>query len=511
MNGAESLVATLVRGGVEVCFANPGTSEMEFVAALDRQTGMRGILGLFEGVATGAADGYARMAGKPACTLLHLGPGLANGLANLHNARRAHSPLVNIVGDHATYHRHLDAPLTSDIETLAAPMSDWVGVARSAADGAAALEAAITPPGGVATLIVPADVAWADEDVPVTPAKMPALAGPSGDRVRSVVKALRSGEPCAFLLGGREGVSQPALRFASQIAAKTTAKLFGDTFLAGISRGAGCVELARLPYFAEQAQEELSGIRHLIVVDTKAPISFFAYRGRASELTPAQCEVHTLSVAGEDAVAALQAVCEEVGATNFAPEVRGRVEEALPGGQLDANKIGRALATLLPNNAVVVNEANTCGFPIRPLLADAAPHEWLDLTGGAIGMGLPVATGAAVACPDRPVVALQADGSGMYTLQSLWTMARENLDVTVVVFSNRKYAILEIEFARVSATSPGTTATEMMDLSRPELSWVDLAKGMGVPGARVQDAESFCEQVTRGFATKGPYLIEAML
>ena len=514
MNGAQSLLQTLVDGGVQVCFTNPGTSEMHFVAALDQQDGMRGVLGLFEGAVTGAADGYARMAGKPACTLLHLGPGLANGLANLHNARRAFSPVVNVVGEHATHHRALDAPLTSNIAGFAGPVSGWVRLAENAeevaADAAEAIAAALGPPGCVATLILPADTAWNAAKGPAAPLPCAVLKAPDPKRVDAAVAALRSGEPCALLMNG-EGLGERALRFASRIQQASGAKLLGDTFLARIGRGAGRVELPRLPYFAEQAEEALAGIRHLILVDTKAPVSFFAYPGRASELTPPGCAVHALTERGEDALAALTEAAEALGATQLPPCVGQLREVDLPRGPVTPPTAAAAVAALLPEDAIIVNEAATSGFAMPQMTEGAPPHDWLDLTGGAIGMGIPVATGAAIACPGRRVLNLEADGSGMYTLQALWTQAREGLDVTTIIFSNRKYAILQIEFMRVGAHNPGPKAMDMLQLDRPDLDWVALAAGMGVPGRRAESAEALSTALAESFASAGPFLIEAVM
>ncbi|HEX7036380.1 MAG TPA: acetolactate synthase large subunit [Pseudomonadales bacterium] len=514
MNGAQSLLETFVAGGIDVCFTNPGTSEMHFVAALDKEPRMRAILGLFEGVVTGAADGYARMAGKPACTLLHLGPGLANGLANLHNARRARSPIVNVVGEHATYHRALDAPLASDIAGFAAPVSGWIRSSERAdqvaADAAAAVQAARTPPGQIATLILPADTAWSEATGPAQPLEPPPRAPVPTERVDEVIRVLRSGEPCALLVNGL-GVGEAGQRLVSRIARHTGARLFGDTFLARVPRGAGRVDLPRLPYFAEQALEVLAGIRHLILIDTKAPVSFFAYPGAASELTPPGCEVHPLSRPGEDTLPALEAVVEGIGAAGVEPLLQSHSPPRQPQGALGPDTIAAAIGALLPEQAVMMNEAVTGGLALPALTAAAAPHDWLDLTGGAIGLGLPAAVGAAVACPDRRVVALQADGSAMYTIQSLWTMARESLDVTVVLFNNRKYAILQVEFMRVGAQNPGPKAMSMLDLSRPDLDFVHLARGMGVPAVRATDAEAFSDALAESFATPGPYLIEAIL
>ncbi len=512
--GAQSLLATFVDAGVEVCFTNPGTSEMHFVAALDEEPGMRAILGLFEGVVTGAADGYARMAGKPACTLLHLGPGLANGLANLHNARRAHTPVINVVGEHATYHRALDAPLTSDIEGFANPVSGWIHVSTSAdtvaADAARAVQAAQEPPGQIATLILPADTAWnpSARKAPPLPISKRATADPA--QIEATIKALTSGGSCTLLLN-EAGVSEAGLQLASRIAEHTGARLLGDTFISRIPRGAGRVDLERLPYFAEQAEEALAGTRHLILVGTKAPVSFFAYPGRASELTPEGCAVCPLAAPGEDVISALEAVVEAIGAGAAVPKLTELARPSLPAGPLEPGSIARSLAALMPENAILINEAATSGFAIPPLTAASAPHDWLDLTGGSIGIGLPLAVGAAVACPDRRVIGLQADGSAMYTIQALWTMARESLDVTTIIFANRKYAILQVEFMRVGAHNPGPKAMSMLDLDRPDLSFVDMARGMGVPGRQVTDAAAFNDALAESLATPGPYLIEAMI
>jgi len=513
MNGAETLLQTLVACGVEVCFTNPGTSEMHFVAALDKQDGMRSVLCLFEGVVTGAADGYARMTGKPACTLLHLGPGLANGLANLHNARRARVPLVNVVGDHATYHRHLDAPLTSNIAGFADPVSGWIRASESsqtvAADGAAAVTAALTPPGQIATLILPADTAWGPANGPAKPIAAPRPVAPSSDSINAAARALRSGERCALLMNGA-ALTDQGLVWASRIAAKTGAKLFADTFVTRIARGAGRIEVERVPYFGEQAVEVLAPYRHLILVATKAPVTFFAYPGKPSELTPVGCTAHVLATPAEDALAALEALCNAVDAP-AAPQLTSPQRPALPRGALTPQSAAQTLGALLPENAIIVNEAATSGFAIPAMTAAAPRHDWLDLTGGAIGQGLPTAVGAAVACPGRRVLALEGDGSGMYTVQSLWTMAREKLDVTAVIFANRKYAILQVELLRVGAGNPGRKAMDMLSLDRPDLDWVKLANGMGVPATRSTTAEEFNTQLARALATPGPSLIEVAL
>jgi len=515
MKGALSLVQTLVASGVDVCFTNPGTSEIHFVAALDAEPRMRAILGLFEGVVTGAADGYARMAGKPACTLLHLGPGLGNGLANLHNARRARVPLVNIVGEHATYHRALDAPLTSDIEAIASAVSGWMRTSKDAAsvaaDGAAAVAASYGPPGQVATLILPADTQWEEGGAPAAPVTRPAPVAPDPDRVVAVARALREAGSAGALLMNGAAVSEAGMTLAGRVAATTGARVFTDTFVTRAARGAGRVNGERLPYLGEEAMALLSGTRHLVTVGTKAPVSFFAYPGMPGELTPEGCHVLSLADPSDDGVGALEALVEALDAGSAVPVTEPEERPSLPTGPLRATYVARALAHMLPDNAIVVNEAATQGRPVPGLLAHSAPHDWLDLMGGAIGQGMPAATGAAVACPDRKVISLQADGSGMYTLQALWTQARESLDVTTVVFSNRRYAILEMEYQRVGAGDPSPTTKSLFDLSHPDLDWVGLARSMGVDGVRATTAEELVTGLRRGLEEGGPYLIEAVL
>ncbi|MFL5823350.1 MAG: acetolactate synthase large subunit [Solirubrobacteraceae bacterium] len=513
-NGAQALIRTLVDSGVRACFTNPGTSEMHFVAALDSVPEMRAVLALFEGVATGAADGYARMSGVPGATLLHLGPGLGNGLANLHNARRAKSAVVNVVGDHATYHTQYDAQLQSDIETVARNVSSWVRTSRSteelAGDAAEAVAAAVGPPGQVATLILPADVSWSEGAEPARPIQPTAPDAAPSDVLDTVAQALRKGGRTALLLGGRS-LREPGLQAAGRIAAATGAKLLGETFPARLERGAGLVAVERIAYIPELAGVQLDGLKHLILVDAKAPVSFFAYPGRKSDLVPDGCQVHELAGPSSDAVGSLEALAELVGATDAKPELRpaGRPEPA--SGELTAEKACQVIGAVLPENAIVSDEAVTSGATLPVHTAGAPRHDWLTLTGGAIGQGLPVAVGAAVACPDRPVLALQADGSAMYTIQALWTMAREQLGVTVVIFNNRAYSILNVELARVRAQGAGPKAHSQLDLSGPDLDFVHLATGLGVPAQRVDTAEQLTEALQRATAEPGPSLIEVVI
>jgi acetolactate synthase-1/2/3 large subunit len=513
MNGAESLVRTLVAGGVEVCFTNPGTSEMHFVASLDRVPGMHSILCLFEGVAAGAADGYGRMAAKPAATLLHTGPGLANGLANFHNARKAHTPIVNIVGNQATAHQRYDAPLSSDVEAFARPVSGWLRSATDAkavaADAVDALAAATDPPGRIATLILPADCAWNAAESAATPRPAAPRQPPSQRAVDAARAALTSGEPAVMLLTG-QALLERGLELAGRIAAATGARLLSQTFNARLQRGAGRVPVDALPYFAESAVAALAGVRHLILVGAQPPVSFFAYPETPSWLTPEGCRIHTLAAPADDAEAALAALADAVGAGERAALAQERVETLPPTGELSAESVHRSLAALLPEHAIVSDEAITCGFGMIHHTRGAAPHDWLQLMGGAIGQGLPLATGAAVACPDRKVIALEGDGSALYTIQALWTQAREGLDVTNIVFANRRYAILEIELERVGA-SPGPQARRNYSIGEPALDFVALARGLGVPAARVTSADDFNRRFAAAMSEPGPYLIEVPL
>ncbi len=514
MNGAESLVKTLLANGVDTCFANPGTSEMHFVAALDRIPGMRCVLGLFEGVVTGAADGYARMAGKPAATLLHCGPGLANGLANLHNARRAQTPVVNIIGDQATYHRPLDAPLTADTEGWARPVSVWTRTATQAAsvgaDASSAVQAACAAPGGVASLILPSDVCWDAGGVVAAPLPPLALPKVSPDAVQQAARVLRSGQPTLVVLGG-SALREAPLADAHRIAAATGARLISPMSNARVSRGSGRLAVDRVPYSGDVARDRLAGIRNVILVGAPAPVTFFAYPGKSPRPYPEDAVIHVLARPEEDLAEALARLADEVGARNAplpAAAAPASVEPAR--GAVTSEAVARTLTALLPEQAIVVEESISFGRAFYPGTVHAAPHDWLQLTGGAIGEGLPLAVGAAVAAPDRRVVALQADGSAMYTLQSLWTMAREQLDVTVVLLANRKYAILLGELEGVGA-NPGKTALDMLDIGNPDLDWVKLANGMGVEGAQARDMESFADLFRMANARRGPFVIELVI
>jgi acetolactate synthase-1/2/3 large subunit len=512
MNGARGLLHTLVASGVDVCFANPGTSEMHFVAALDDVAGMRAVLTLFEGVATGAADGYGRMRGAPAAVLLHLGPGLGNGLANLHNARRAQTPVVAVVGDHARSHRRYDAPLSSDIEAVAGSVSAWVRTSAMpesvAADAADAVAAARRPPGYVATLILPADVSWsdgADVAAPV-PLRRPSLV--ADEAIGEAVSALRSGEPTVVMIGG-DATCAPGVVAAATVAAATGAKVICETFPRRLARGGGLPAIGRLAYLGEVASAQLAGTRHLILAGARSPVAFFGYPDARGDLVPEGCAVHVLAEAGDDVVDALVRLGERLGAPTCPTPAPSRPE--VPSGPITPATISAAVGALLPEGAIVVDESNTSGGGLGPATAGGPRHDWLTLTGGAIGFGLPVATGASIACPDRPVLCLESDGSAMYTISALWTQAREQLDVTTVIYANRSYAILNAELARVGGGVAGPKAASLLDLSSPELDFVALATGMGVPAVAPTDVGELVQALMRAFAEPGPHLIQANL
>jgi acetolactate synthase-1/2/3 large subunit len=515
MNGAESLIRTLIAGGVDTCFTNPGTSEMHIVAALDRATEMRCVLALFEGVVTGAADGYARMTEKPACTLLHLGPGLANGVANLHNANRAQVPIVNVIGQHARYHLLYDAPLTSDIEAIARPCSKWLRTPSAASaigrDAAEAIVAARTAPGQIATLIVPADVAWTDGAAVAAIPSTPKAALPSGESVTRAASVLRSDVPTALLLTGNALYGE-GLTAAGRIAAATGARLLAPYPITRVERGVGTPNVQRIPYMPEQAIELLKDIRQLILVGAAAPVSYFAYPGKSSVLTSPECEIHALATPGEDYVGALQALVAELSLQNRKPVLTEKAERPpRPSGEITLAGLATAVGALLPENAIVVDEAMTSGRGMMAATIGSPPHDWLGNTGGSIGIALPLAVGAAVACPTRRVLCLTADGSSMYTLQALWSMAREGLNVTTVVFANRTYAVLQREYSGIGVGAPGPRAAKLFDIGYPTLDWIHLAQGMGVPATRVTTLDAFAKSVREGFETDGPTLIEVPL
>ncbi|MBB4197759.1 acetolactate synthase large subunit [Rhodoblastus sphagnicola] len=513
MNGAESLVKTLVSQGVDICFANPGTSEMHFLKALDNPA-MRSVLCLFEGVATGAADGFFRMKGTPASTLLHLGPGLANGLANIHNARKAGSGMVNIVGDHATNHLKYDAPLASDLDGLARPLSHWVrradGPHTIAADAARAVTAA--RPGRIATLILPGDASWGEAGEPAPcPVESPAFKAPPSARVEALARVLKKPEgPVLVILGGRACRGE-ALDLAGKLAAATGCRLATQFFSARIERGAGRVPLERIPYFVAPALEFLKDFRHIVTVETDEPVAFFSYPDCPSLLKPESCAVHGLAEKDEDGAAALAMLLDLLHARKTVARKQPRDKTVAPTGKLDPTSIALALAAALPENAIVVDESLTTGRNSMGLTAGAAPHDMIQNMGGSIGFSTPVATGAALACPERRVICMTGDGSAMYTIQALWTQAREGLNVTTIIFANRAYEILRTEYANMGFGALGPRASAMIDIDKPTIDWVAMAKSMGVPALRVAGVEDFHRGLTKSCAEPGPMLIEVCL
>ncbi|MBL8325215.1 MAG: acetolactate synthase large subunit [Rubrivivax sp.] len=516
-SGADLLCESLLAQGVDHCFANPGTSEMHFVAALDRQPRMRCVLGLAEGVVTGMADGYARMAERPACTLLHTGPGLANGLANVHNARRAFTPMVNVVGDHATHHAASDAPLAADVEGLARPMSHWVA-RSSGADtlgelAAEAVQRARTPPGCIATLILPADHAWGAAQAAAPAARaVPSPLPPQPAALARAAAALQRGPGTLLLLAGA-ALRAEGLELAARIAAATGARLLAQQANARVERGLGRVMIDRVPYVVDKALALLKDTRAAVLVGAKAPVGFFAYPGRPSSMLPADCEVIAAAQPEDDGVQALRELAAALGTVPAPPRewLAERRELPLPGGALTAAAVAQAVVARLPEGAIVCDESVSSGREFFPMSWHAAPHDYLQLTGGAIGLGLPLATGAAIGAPGRKVVSLQADGSAMYTLPALWTQARERLDLVTVIFANRRYAILHGEYVATGAGQPGANARRMFDFDDPAPDWVALARGMGVEGARADSAERFADVLGAALARRGPFVIEAVI
>ncbi len=541
MRGADSLMRSLAESGIEICFANPGTSEMHLVAGLDAAPGVKPVLTLHENVASGAADGWGRMRGRPASTLLHLGPGLSNALSNLHNARRGGTPIVNIVGDHASYHVANDPPLASDIAALARTVSGWVYTVPSAqaaeVAGRAAVAAASGPPGAIATLIVPADAAWgevaatsdaaADEQekrsrvaeegagvsavVLAGATRAPSVALPDAEThaVERAAAALASGEPVMLLVGGR-AMTPELLALASQVAARTGAQLCCTPFTARARRGAGTVAVERLPYFPELVTQRLAGVRHLVLIDAPAPVAFFAYPGQSTALVPSSCEVQSLVGGGADVRELLQAL---VARTAAGGSDAARVEAAIPSipnGSISPAVFAQTLAAVLPEEAIVCDEAITNRFPAMLATIGARPHDWCCITGGSLGSGMPMALGAALGAPGRRVLNLQGDGSTMYTPQALWSLAREGVDVTTVILANRRYRILDVELERLQLTNIDR-GRALTDLSHPSIDFVQLAGALGVRALRVDQAGALADAMQRAFAEPGPCLIEATM
>ena len=512
LTGAQALVGTLADHGVTACFANPGTSEMHAVTALDGEPRIRSILGLFEGVVTGAADGYARLGANPAMTLLHLGSGYLNGGANIHNARRARSPMINVIGDHATYHLANDAPLTSNIGAMAEPNSTWLRTAAAPEDAgplaAEAWHASLSAPAGPVSLILPADVAWQSGALIPEQLSAPVRRGPDAGAVERAARAVRSARSPAVLTTG-SALTGAGLEAARRLAGTGVRVLF-EFFFPRLQRGAGRYAPERMQYFAERVVESLDGTDVIVLAEAQSPVAFFAYPNHPCELTPDGCEVISLGGPETDSAECLAQLADALGATEAdGARVSDLVIPDAPSGELTMQSIGLSIARHLPENAFVSDEAGTSVGPTWAATASAAPHDWMPLTGGALGQGLPVALGAAIAAPERKGLCLVGDGSAMYTNQALWTMAREGADVVTVVFVNRSYRILNIELARTGAGAPGPTAQHLLSLSDPPIDYTGMARSMGVPATTANTAHGFDDALAAAFADDGPHLIAA--
>jgi acetolactate synthase-1/2/3 large subunit len=516
MNGAELLLKTAMAGGVEICFANAGTTEVPVVAALDAIAGIRPVLGLFEGVCTGAADGYGRMRGVPAMNLLHLGPGLGNGIANLHNARRARTPIINLIGEHASWHVAADAPLTMDIAGLSRTVSGWQRQIRSADDASRDMAEALSAAayGQIATLIAPADAMWEEASNERIAVPAAACDAPDEGLVAQGARCLKEGQKTALLLGGR-ALARRGLVAAARLRAALGCDLLSVTFPPRVQRGAGLPLLSRLPYFPKQAMSALAPYDTVILVGTEEPVAFFGYKGGRSRFLDDRQRRVRIDADRQDGAAVLEALAEAVAAPVGWTDCPGLAaafkRPDLPTGRIDAEKMCQALAALQPEGAIVVEEAPMSGFLYHLLSPTLSPHTVLTLTGGAIGFGMPCALGAALACPDRPVINIEADGSALYTVQALWSQAREGANVTTLLCNNRKYATIGYEYRMAQNAKPAESAASLIDLDRPGIGWAQISQGMGVPAVAVDTAEALSEALQRAFAEPGPHLVEVLL
>lgn len=512
LNGAQALVLAATRAGVRVCFANPGTTEMPLVTALDQVPGVRAVLGLHENVCTGAADGYARITGRATMTLLHLGPGLANGLANLHNARRAHTPIVNVVGDHASWHLPFDAPLTSDIAALATTVGTVHTVTDRNSIGHTMRDAIANANGlrGISTVIVPADYQQhTASETPVEAEQDSGLERVDTDRIAKVAKRLRDAGRAAVLLLGGNALTRAAQEAAWRISSATGAALFCETFPAHAERGGGLPNIDRLPYFPEQAVAALAHADAVVVIGAAEPVAYFGYEGIPSMLAPPDALV-PLARPQQDAESALLELADIIG--GIAPSAHpAPVEQPDDATPLTGAIVGQSLAAILPEHAIVSVEGGTSGYPFYTASAAARAHAVMTNTGGAIGQGLPCALGAAIAAPDRPVFALQSDGSGLYTAQALWTMGRQRCNVIVLIAANHSYNVLRTELARHGNSQFGPQASALTSLADPCIDWVALANGYGVPAQKATNVGQLRKTVDAALTAGGPHLIEMTL
>ncbi len=515
MNGADILIKTAVEAGVEVCFTNPGTTEMPLVTAIDRNGGVRTVLGLFEGVCTGAADGYGRLTGKPAMTILHLGQGFANGISQLHNAARAHTPLVNVVGEHPTWHRGAGSPACMNIEALTSSLPGWQRTCKKAealsADMADAVAAA--GEGQIASLIVPQDY----QTAVLAPAAISRpQSSPGAVDEKAVMQArdvLRKMSSAVMLLGGK-ALRREGVMAAARIRAKTGCALFTESFPACWDRGAGKPLLSRTIH-APGEETRLPKYAGVVLAGMEEPVALFGRVGRESRILTKEQERVSLAGPEQDAAAALVALADALDAPGASRLPAGSMAElqrpALPEGALTVEKVCRTVAAVQPEGAIVVDESITSSSAYCPVSGTAPPHTFIALSGGSLGWGLSCSVGAAVACPDRPVIDLQGDGSAMYTIQALWTQAREGLNITTLIYSNRAYHAMQLGLIRSGVTSPGPVTRAVIELSRPAIEWVKLAPSLGVPAVSVSTAEELAHELRAALAEPGPHLIEMVL
>jgi len=510
MNGSECLVGTLINHGVDLLFTNPGTSEVGLLAEIGSSEQIRAVPVLFEGIAAGAADGYFRMTGRPAATMLHVGPGLANAWSALHNAAKARSGVVNIVGQLSEAHLELESPLKSDILALATSVSDVVryplSTARVGIDAKAAADAAKR--GKVATLVMANDVGWCDGAELATPPEAQD-ADTHGALDPAAMTALKQGPRTLLLLGGL-ALDVGAQRDAAAIASATGCSVMIEWASARCERGGDLPSWARIPYPVDEAVRALVAYDTIVLCGATEPIAFFNYCNSPSRLAAPSTRVIDLHPEGADERPALSAARRAL-ASDPARPCHPPAARYTYGAPKSPDPVSAAIAAALPQDAIIVNEAITSASDLFAASAAAPRHTWLDNLGGSIGFALPVSIGAAIGAPDRRVITLCGDGSTMYSPQGLWTIAREELDITVLVFANQAYKILVSELVRTSDTNLDDQAVSLLQLNNPEIRWTELAHSLGVASTRVSSCDQLKSALMSAFGTKGPRLIEVAI